>query len=61
MAEYIGAATSDPWTPSSLPYLIAIFIASGVAASYYTAVELEKKCYIQKTDREQTDRKRNQL
>ena len=31
-----------PWTPTSLPYLIEIFIARKCAALYYTAVELEK-------------------
>ena len=42
MAEYIGAATCCPQTPSSPPYLIEIFIVSGAATLYYTTVELEK-------------------
>ena len=38
-----------PRTPSSLPYLIEIFMMSTVAALYYTVVELEN---LLRTDRE---------
>ena len=42
----------SPRTPSSLPYLIEIFIASTMAALYYTVVELEKMII---TDRQKTE------
>ena len=46
-----------PWAPSSLPYLIEIFNASGAAALHYTVVELEKNVTDrQRTEREQTEK-----
>ena len=47
-----------PWTSSSLPYLIEIFIASTAVALYYTAVYLEKMW--QRTDREHKTENREQ-
>ena len=47
-----------PSTPFSLPYLIEIFIASTVAALYYTALGLEISKNV--TDR-QTNRQRTEI